>query len=69
MRVEINGEPRELAEGASAHDAALALGIEPGRGVAIALDGKVVHRGELDRTPLREGQRVEVVQAIGGGAR
>ena len=67
--VEINGEPRELEEGASVHDAVLAAGVEPGRGVAIALDGEVVPRGELERTPLREGQRVEVVVAIGGGRR
>ena len=69
MTVEVNGEPVELAEGASVRDAALAAGVEPrGRGVAVALDGEVVPRGRLAETPLREGQRVEVVAAIGGGA-
>jgi thiazole synthase len=69
MRIELNGEPVELPDGASVGDAAKAAGVEPsGRGMAVALDGEVVPRGELDGTPLREGQRVEVVAAIGGGA-
>ena len=67
MRVEINGRGVELDEGASARDAAVAIGVEPGRGVAIALDGEVVRRAELETTQLREGQSVEVVTAIGGG--
>ena len=70
MKVEINGATVELGEGASARDAALAAGVEPAaRGVAIALDGEVVPRARLERTLLSEGQRVEVVRAIGGGAR
>lgn len=68
MNVEINGKPTELADGASVCDAAAAVGVEPGRGVAIALDGEVIPRAALERTPLREGQRVEVVTAIGGGS-
>lgn len=69
MKVEINGRPTELDDGASVRDAAVSLGVEPGRGIAIALDGEVVPRKEIERTVLREGQRVEVVTAIGGGAR
>jgi sulfur carrier protein len=70
VRIEINGEAVELPEGASARDAAEAAGVEPDRrGVAVALDGEVVPGGRLSATPLSEGQRVEVVAAIGGGAR
>lgn len=69
MRIELNGEEVELAEGATVQDAARAAGTpEVGRGVAVALDGEVVPRSELASTELREGQRVEVVAAIGGGA-
>lgn len=69
MRIELNGETVELPEGATVEDAARAAGAEEvGRGVAVALDGEVVPRGELAGTRLREGQRVEVVAAIGGGA-
>ncbi len=69
MRIELNGEPVDLPEGATVRDAALAAGAEEvGRGVAVALDGEVVPRGRLEQTELSEGQRVEVVAAIGGGA-
>lgn len=69
MKVEINGEPRELPEGATVADAAVVAGAVPGRGVAVAVDGEVVPRSEIGLVNLREGQRVEVVTAIGGGGR
>ena len=69
MRVSVNGEVRELPEGASVRDAALALGIEPARrGVAVAVEGAVVPRSEHESRRLAEGERVEVVNAIQGGA-
>ena len=68
MKVSLNGEPRELGEGASVLDAVAASGAEPGgRGVAVAVDGEVVPRGEWDAFELRDGQRVEVLQAVQGG--
>jgi thiazole synthase len=69
MRIELNGEPAELAETATLVEAALAAGApESRRGVAIALDGEVVPRSEWGSTPLREGAAVEVLAAIQGGA-
>jgi thiazole synthase len=69
MRIELNGELRELPEGATLEAAVRITGAgEGGRGVAVALDGEVVPRGEWGRTPLREGQAVEVLAAIQGGA-
>lgn len=68
MNVELNGEGVELADGASVADAVAAAGADSGRrGVAVAVDGEVVSRSGWDRTPLSEGQRVEVVEAIQGG--
>jgi thiazole synthase len=69
MRIELNGEPAELADTATLVEAALAAGApESRRGVAIALDGEVVPRSEWGSTPLREGAAVEVLAAIQGGA-
>jgi sulfur carrier protein len=66
--VELNGREVELAEDATVADAARAAGIDPDRhGIAIALEGEVVPRGELAAVRLEPGQRVEVVEAIGGG--
>jgi sulfur carrier protein len=67
VKVWINGEERDLPKGATVLDAAMVAGADPGRGVAIAVDGEVVPRADLGLTELREGQRVEVVTAIGGG--
>ncbi|HEX6459948.1 MAG TPA: sulfur carrier protein ThiS [Thermoleophilaceae bacterium] len=68
MNVMLNGEPRELRDGASVSDAVEASGAPPGgRGVAVAVDGEVVPRGAWATTNLNEGQRVEVLQAVQGG--
>jgi sulfur carrier protein len=67
MNVMINGQPYELAEGATVADAGRALGVAGGRGVAVALDGEVVPRTRWGDTPLSDGARVEVVTAIQGG--
>lgn len=63
----VNGEPLELPRGASITDLVAALGIE-GR-YAVEVDGRVVPRSEHLRFELVDGARVEVVAAIGGGAR
>ena len=69
MRVELNGEPLELPEGAGVEDAVRASGAGEGaRGVAVALDGEVVPRAAWASTRLAPGQSVEVLAAIQGGA-
>jgi sulfur carrier protein len=67
--VVINGAKRELPDGATVESAVLAAGApEDGRGVAVALDGEVVPRGEWPTTAVQEGQQVEVLHAVQGGA-
>jgi len=64
----VNGERRELPDGATVADVAAEMGApSEGRGLAVALDGVVVPRSEWERTPLRQGARVEVVVAVQGG--
>ncbi len=66
--VTVNGEERRLPEGATVGEAVRSTGADGGaRGVAVALEGVVVPRGEWDSTLLREGGRVEVLQAVQGG--
>ncbi len=70
MRIELNGEPRLLGDAATLAEAVREAGAAPeGRGVAVAVDGEVVPRGEWEATVLREGQKVEVLAAIQGGPR
>jgi thiazole synthase len=69
MRIELNGRDAILPDAATVEDAVQATGIDDGeRGVAVAVDGEVVPRSEWAGSSLSEGQRVEVVVAIQGGA-
>ena len=66
--VTLNGDRRTLPAGATVQDAVEAAGApEDGRGVAVALDGEVVARGQWRTTPLEEGREVEVLHAVQGG--
>ena len=68
MLVVVNGEPRELATGTTVAGVVATLtGVPEGRGVAVALDGEVVPRGDWQRTHVAEGARLEVVVAVQGG--
>ena len=69
MNVELNGELVALPEGSFVTEAVEASGASGDqRGLAVAIDGEVVPRSEWGRTSLREGQKVEVLAAIQGGA-
>jgi sulfur carrier protein len=68
MTIWLNGHEQELPAGVSLAAAVEAAGAPPGgRGVAVAVDGEVIPRDRWDDTPLGDGQRVEVVQAVQGG--
>ena len=66
MRIQLNGEAVELPEGQSVADLLARLELA-GRRVAVELNLDIVPRSQHAGTPLREGDRVEVVHAIGGG--
>jgi thiazole synthase len=69
MRIDLNGSRRELPADASLADAIRESGANgDARGLAVALDGEVVPRSEWETTPLHDGQAVEVLAAIQGGA-
>jgi sulfur carrier protein len=66
--VTINGERLELGEPVTVEAAVRAAGATDGRGVAVALDGEVVPRGQWASTEVHDGQQVEVLRAVQGGA-
>ena len=68
MNVVLNGEPKQLQDGATIAAALDALDLPgAGRGVAVAVDAEVVPRGQWGNTELHEGARVEILRAIQGG--
>jgi thiamine biosynthesis protein ThiS len=67
INVTVNGKPRQVERPLKVADLLAALDINAGR-VAVALNGEVVPRGEWAATTVTEGDSVEVVRAVGGGA-
>lgn len=66
MRIQLNGDPLDLPDGETV--AALLTRLElTGRRVAVELNLDIVPRSQHAETTLKEGDQVEVVQAIGGG--
>ncbi|WP_018867679.1 MULTISPECIES: sulfur carrier protein ThiS [unclassified Thioalkalivibrio] len=68
MQIQLNGEPFELPDD---REATLATLIEArglgGRRLAVEVNEELVPRSEHAAHPLYPGDRVEIVQAIGGG--
>jgi sulfur carrier protein len=63
----VNGEPRQR-DGATIAELLSELGVEDrARGVAVAVDGEVVPRGEWPARRVNEGERVEALSAMQGG--
>ncbi|WP_041655650.1 MULTISPECIES: sulfur carrier protein ThiS [Marinobacter] len=66
MLVQVNGEPMELPSGAT-----IAALIEQltltGKRLAVEVNEDIVPRSQHPQFTLNEGDRVEVVHAIGGG--
>ena len=66
MKLIINGEAREAP--ALATLAELAAWLElPGFGSAVELNERVIRKVDYSDTPLREGDRLEIVRLVGGG--
>lgn len=66
MRLILNGSPRETPDLATVADLAAWLEL-PAFGSAVELNGEVVRRPDHAATPLKEGDRLEVVRLVGGG--
>lgn len=66
MRIQLNGEALDLPDGATVADLLVRLDLA-GKRVAVELNLDIVPRSQHGETSLSDGDRVEVVHAIGGG--
>ncbi|MEH6664335.1 MAG: sulfur carrier protein ThiS [Brevundimonas sp.] len=65
MRIEVNGEPRQVEAG-TIRDLVETLGLNPQK-VAVERNLEIVPRSLHAETPLGDGDRIEIVQLVGGG--
>jgi len=66
MQIELNGQTHPLADAATIAALLESLGYT-GKRVAVERNGAIVPRSQHDSTLLAEGDRVEIVVAVGGG--
>ena len=66
MQVTINGTAREFPQPVTFAQMLEALQLA-GKRIAVERNGEIVPRSRLGETQLAEGDRIEVVVAVGGG--
>lgn len=67
MTLHINGEPRDVPSGLTVAQLVAHLGMKTDR-VAVELNLEILPRNKWEVTALREGDKLEIVHFVGGGA-
>jgi sulfur carrier protein len=62
----LNGEAREIADDTTVAALVAALGLVPQQ-IAVERNREIVPRAAYGRTPLGDGDRLEIVTFVGGG--
>lgn len=68
MNITLNGKPHSLNGEGNVVALLASLNVKPEQ-VAVAINGDVVPRRDWPKTAVNAGDVVEVVRAVGGGAR
>ncbi|AIG73367.1 Hypothetical protein AJAP_02185 [Amycolatopsis japonica] len=66
MEIQVNGQWHEFPDGTTVEGVLEALGTAT-RGVAVAVDGVVVRRGDWPESVVRKGASVDILTAVQGG--
>ena len=66
VKLQINGESREVAVGASVVDVLTMFGLVDER-IAVEHNGRILERSHYAQTVLREADMLEIVRFVGGG--
>jgi thiamine biosynthesis protein ThiS len=66
ITLEINGKKKDISPVSNVRELLQLLGIEEGP-VAVELNRRIIRRGDWDNTPISNGDRLEIVQFVGGG--
>ncbi len=67
MHIQVNGEPRQVCEEINVTDLLRDLQLNVER-VAVEVNLEILDRRDFDAKTLQEGDRIEILSFIGGGA-
>ena len=67
MNITVNGEVRQVEAGATVAVLLELLELKPER-LAVELNRRIIRRADWAQTALKDGDRVEIVHFVGGGA-
>jgi sulfur carrier protein len=67
IALQVNGKRVELGEPTPLLDYLGTLGVDP-RAVAVEHNGEILERGRYESVVLDDGDHVEIVRMVGGGA-
>jgi sulfur carrier protein len=66
MQITVNGTPRPVSEGITVAHLLEEMALT-GRRIAVERNGEIVPRSQHPHVPLADGDRLEIVVAVGGG--
>jgi thiamine biosynthesis protein ThiS len=67
IEIFLNGEPRTVPEGLTVADLVMYLNLVPER-LAVEYNSQILKRGNWAKKLVSEGDQVEIVHFVGGGA-
>jgi len=67
MNIIVNGENRSISKSFSMFDFLNDIGLQDKQAIAIAINGEILQKKYHSEYILNEGDKVEIVHAIGGG--
>lgn len=66
ITLQLNGEPHQTEAGIGLAELIQTLGLRSGR-LAVEINERVIPKADYAQTALHEGDRVEIIQFVGGG--
>jgi thiamine biosynthesis protein ThiS len=68
LNIILNGDRKEIAEGLALDALIIELGLKSER-LAVEVNRRIIRKAHWPSTTLAEGDKVEIVHFVGGGAR
>lgn len=66
-RIHLNGTPQTLEQATSVETLVEGLVTDMHEGVAVAINGEIVRRGQWSTREVQDGDDIEIVHAVQGG--